>query len=230
MANQTHQNLRQVVGKIPRELNDILRQIQDSLRGLRGFDGEIELSNSISLTKISLGSALKMFSSTIGGALGISSDNGTLHISRGGYRNSTGAWIASDVVAVVLELTAAGTFNLYRNEGLVIGGQFTPLLVGAMLPPGLSPSSSVITITNNYAVVAGVTVILVDASSGPINVTLPPIASANGRSLYVKKIDSSANFVTVAGDADIDGDADFDLMAEDESIEVVADSSEWWII
>ena len=170
-----------------------------------------------------------MFSSSLGGSLGISSDKGTLHLARGGYRNSVGAWIATDVVAVVLELTAAGEFILYRNEELVIGGQFTPIPVGSLLPPGLTPSGSVITITNNYVVADGVTVILVDATAAPIGVTLPPIADSYGRALYVKKIDSSANIVNIVGDANIDSDPDFDLLVEDESVKVVADT-EWWII
>jgi hypothetical protein len=44
----------------------------------------------------------------------------------------------------------------------------------------------------------------------------------------IKKTDSSVNAVTVAGT--IDGDTNFDLELQDESITITANASGWWII
>jgi hypothetical protein len=212
-------------------LNDILRQLQNALRELKGFTDEIELFNSIALTKNDLGSGLKIFPTTTpGAAFGANEQTNTVHVARGAYQDRTGGWVATSPVASILEFDSDGNIKIYKDTDLGTGGYFIPTPVGTLLPPGLSPDGSIITITNNYVVEQGVTVILADASASSLNVTLPPAAGSEGRSLYVKKIDSSANVVTVSGDAGIDGDSDMDLIAEDESIEVVCDSSEWWII
>ena len=60
------------------------------------------------------------------------------------------------------------------------------------------------------------------------NVTLPTPTGRTGFIYRIKKIDSSVNAVTVVGT--IDEDSNFDLIAEDESITVTSDGTEWWII
>jgi len=71
-------------------------------------------------------------------------------------------------------------------------------------------------------------IILADATSAAFNVTLPTPTGRSGFIYTVKKIDSSANAVTVVGT--IDGDANFDLELEDESVTITSDGTEWWII
>lgn len=74
-------------------------------------------------------------------------------------------------------------------------------------------------------------VLLVDATDGAVTVLLPIAIDNQGRVITIKKIDSSANFVTVDGNgALLDSDPDFDLELEDEVIEVVGDGTAWWII
>ena len=65
-----------------------------------------------------------------------------------------------------------------------------------------------------YTVLATDEVILCDALAGPITVNMPALSSS-GRVITVKKIDASANFVTIDGDGaeTIDGDATPDLTA-----------------
>lgn len=74
-------------------------------------------------------------------------------------------------------------------------------------------------------------IVLVDASGGPVTVTLPsPEAAA---SVVVKKTDSSSNAVTIArpGSESIDGDAsDRTITAEDVSREVTSDGTDYFII
>lgn len=76
-------------------------------------------------------------------------------------------------------------------------------------------------------------VILCDAAGGDMVVTLPPAGTNLGRSYYIKKIDSSTNVVTASGNVIsevIDGDINFDLTSKDESIRVVCDGSNWFIL
>lgn len=72
------------------------------------------------------------------------------------------------------------------------------------LEPARKP---VVTVTAAYTATEGDMVIRVDATSAPVTVSLPPAASVKGLTLFVKKLDASANAVTVDADASetIDG-------------------------
>jgi len=70
----------------------------------------------------------------------------------------------------------------------------------------------------------------VDASGGPVTMTLPALGSSLNKKKKIKKIDSSANIVTVKGNGtdSIDGVANtYELGAQGESIEVLAVSTVW---
>lgn len=78
---------------------------------------------------------------------------------------------------------------------------------------------------------SGTEVILGDASGGAVTVNLP--ASSGNKAMFViKKTDSSANTVTVDGNAaeTIDGGATAVLTRQFESITLVCDGSNWHII
>lgn len=68
-----------------------------------------------------------------------------------------------------------------------------------------------------------------DASSGAITVTLPPASANSGRTLRIKKIDSSAKTVTIDGNGSetIDGGLTAVLTNEDESVDVASDGSNY---
>jgi hypothetical protein len=74
-------------------------------------------------------------------------------------------------------------------------------------------------------------VILADATSNNITITLPPVAEAEGMLLRVKKIDSSVNTVTVDGDGTetIDGATTNVLSAQYDQVTIYCDGVEWWI-
>lgn len=103
-----------------------------------------------------------------------------------------------------------------------------------LLVDSLSPS--IVKTAINYNATTADHTILVDASAGNRTVNLPALAAAysspNGLILYVKKIDSSGNTVTLdgSGGETIDGAATFDLLAEDESVTVQAYSDGWYIL
>jgi len=83
-------------------------------------------------------------------------------------------------------------------------------------------------VTTTYIASSRDEIILADATGGAFNVTLPAPTGRTGLIYRIKKIDSSVNAVTVVGT--IDEDSNFDLIAEDESITVTSDGTEWWII
>lgn len=75
-------------------------------------------------------------------------------------------------------------------------------------------------------------VILADATSGAITITLPDAESALDRVYYIKKTDVSANTVTIDGEnaETIDGAITETLTAQFETIQIVSDGTEWFII
>jgi hypothetical protein len=86
----------------------------------------------------------------------------------------------------------------------------------------------VVTVTSNYTASNG-DVVLADASAGAITVTLPTPTA--GAVINVKKIDSSANAVTIDGaGATIDGQASIQITTQYESYTLVSDGSNWYII
>jgi hypothetical protein len=103
------------------------------------------------------------------------------------------------------------------------------------MPPGSIPGLSV---TNVYGTTARNTnytansyaVILVDTSTGPVTVTLPPAASSRGKYYYIKKIDNSANPVRIESGELVDAESTHTLTLQYQYVMVVCDSTTWHII
>ena len=70
--------------------------------------------------------------------------------------------------------------------------------------------------------------ITVDATSGGHTVSLPTPSTCTGVTYVVKKIDTSANAVTVH--ATIDGTLNYSLAAQNNSVTVYSDGSNYWKI
>lgn len=98
--------------------------------------------------------------------------------------------------------------------------------------PGAAPSGgsiSVVTKTTTYAATDG-DCVLADATSAGFTITLPvPTAGAQ---VWVKKVDASANVVTVAPHAaeDVDGAASETLSQPYQSRVLVSDGTDWWVV
>lgn len=75
-------------------------------------------------------------------------------------------------------------------------------------------------------------IILACADTAAITVTLPDASNADGRLYNIKKIDSSASTITVdgAGSETIDENTTISLMAQNESVTIMSDSTNWWIL
>jgi len=88
---------------------------------------------------------------------------------------------------------------------------------------------TVATVTADHTAVTQ-SLVLVDASGGPVTVTLPGPTSATV--VTVKKIDSTANAVTIAtpGSETIDGDSDRTLTAQWVAREVASDGANYYVI
>jgi len=89
-------------------------------------------------------------------------------------------------------------------------------------------SPKVVTVTSDYNANYD-DIVLVDASSGAVTITLPP-PRANAI-VNVKKIDNSTNPVIVdGGGASIDGQSSIQMTVQYESYTFISDGINWWII
>jgi hypothetical protein len=86
--------------------------------------------------------------------------------------------------------------------------------------------------TANYTATLGDDVILCDATGGVFTITLPAAASSTGLCLKIKKTDSSANAITIDGNAaeTIDGATTASLSLRYQWIEIACDGSNWHIV
>ncbi len=73
---------------------------------------------------------------------------------------------------------------------------------------------------------------LCDASGGGFTVSLPMAGAYKGVRFYVKKIDATANAVTIDGNGSetIDGSATAVIVVPNLCLTVVSDGTEWWIV
>ena len=75
-------------------------------------------------------------------------------------------------------------------------------------------------------------IVLVDATGGAVTINLPTVVGITRRRYLVKKTDASANAVTVdsAGAETIDGATTQTLLTQYDSLEIVTNGTEWFII
>ena len=75
-------------------------------------------------------------------------------------------------------------------------------------------------------------IILADASSAAFTITMPAIKLADKSRYIVKKIDSSANAVTVApnGSETIDGELTMDIIFQYDAMQIVPHETNWSIV
>ena len=107
-----------------------------------------------------------------------------------------------------------------------------------VMPPGyisgilIQASYSTITKTDNYTASTR-TLILVDASSKGVVISLKAASTNTGRYYIIKKIDASSNSVVVKGNAStetIDGETSITMKIQYQYITVACDGFNWHII
>ena len=86
--------------------------------------------------------------------------------------------------------------------------------------------------TANYTLAIYDRGVFVDASGGAVTITLPTAASATDVEYFVKKIDSSANAVTIDGNGaeTIDDATTQVLSSQYDAITLYSDGTEWWVV
>jgi uncharacterized protein YqkB len=87
-------------------------------------------------------------------------------------------------------------------------------------------------ITSSRTLTAAESFAPVNAASGAISIYLLPAAETKGKRFTVKKIDSSTNGVTIdpSGSETIDDGTTATLNIQYESICIMSDGSEYWIV
>ncbi len=94
-----------------------------------------------------------------------------------------------------------------------------------------SIATALATKTAAYTLTATDSVILADATSAAFTLTLPSASGITGRQYTIKKVDSSANAVTIASVAGtIDGAATKALSAQWQAARVVSDGGNWFMV
>lgn len=114
---------------------------------------------------------------------------------------------------------------------LLMGGQLYTLQTGAWeATPGADREVVPVTAAHTVADVDHEVVVLADATSAAFDVTLPAVAS--GRTVTAKKVDSTANAVTVVvpGAETIDGAANHALATQHDTVTLVSDGADWYVV
>ena len=116
-----------------------------------------------------------------------------------------------------------GVGGIEPGDALVYSGS-------SLTPEGLN-HYRVASTAGDYTVSGNLDLLLVDATAGDVDVTLPAVAPGGTR-LHVKKIDASGNsvFLLGSGGALIDGDPQASTNVQYMTITVVSDGSAWWTI
>ncbi len=145
----------------------------------------------------------------------------------------------SDTSVIVILSAAAGVdnFEVGNNDALVVVGGNDRVGIGTDRPVStldLNGSMSAATVEKsaNYTLTRSDYFVNCDASGGSFTITLPAVIGNEGRVYHVKKKDSSGNTVTVDGNSSetIDGAITAVLTTQYESIKIINDGTEWWII
>lgn len=193
--------------RLGNDLERFLRKVKDSLAGLQ------------SLTAKTAGTAIKAAGGNIAGS------------------SQTPA--AQDHVHDIDELDGKGDLLTHDGStlvGLGVGSDGAILTADASESAGVKWGAfgtqpyPVTSQTGDYTVTDSDFLVLVDASSGNVTITLP--ASSSGRRYEIKKTDSSANKVIIDGDGSetIDGATTQELLLQYEALSVMGDGSGNWVI
>lgn len=95
---------------------------------------------------------------------------------------------------------------------------------------GISYNANVRTVISHYTVQPEDHTILVNATTAAVTITLPPVGAKAFRYLVIKKIDSSGNAVTVAGQSGalLDGASSVSLSAQYQTVILHANAVAWY--
>lgn len=173
-------------------------------------DADINTSAGIARSKIASGVASEVI---VNNGSGVLSSVAQLPISQGGTGQST----ANNALNALLpSQTSNGGKFLYTN-----GSTTSWLSTSGYLAVNTVSVNTALTISND--------IVLVNASSGALTITLP--SPTIGKIFYIKKIDSSLNFVQIATTSgSIDGTATQKLSYQYDSLTITNDGTNFYLI
>ncbi len=216
-----------------------------------------ELTPNNGTLDISANLALKNANSKVTGTTGLTLEEtgdtyGTMRLSLQNRSNVNGVILEQAGSFDLVDIVAKGLSNQrnirYENRGggyvgtpeFQLGSPADPSLVisdaGTLVRKGYfkvngSIATALASKTAAYTLTATDSVILADATSTTFTVTLPSAVGIVGRQYTIKKIDSSANAVTIASaSGTIDGATTKALSAQWQSARVVSDGANWFVV
>ncbi len=143
-------------------------------------------------------------------------------------------------VAIYDDSSGANGDLYYRDSSgnftrLGVGGNGQVLKVSGGVPAWGTDAGvtfATTTQTTNYTVGSSDTVVFANATSGNVTVTIPAASGLAGYRFYIKRVDGSANTVTVqrSGSDTIDGMTSFTLDQQYTAFAVVSNGSAWYIL
>jgi hypothetical protein len=126
---------------------------------------------------------------------------------------------------------------IFQNNALVITPVTNRVGVSTAAPTSSfhvsgSFATNIVTKTSNYTATEADSVILANASSGNLQITLPSAQGIAGRQYVVKKVDTSNRVTTIAttGNQTIDGTPTKTLSSPYQVLRVVSDGSNWLVL
>jgi hypothetical protein len=150
----------------------------------------------------------------------------------GFWTQANGAYAGDNLVTEAPEMwiNNAGNVGIGTGAGATAPWQptqaHTKLQVAGPIATAVTPVS-----TNTYSVLATDSVIVADASSTNVIISLPSPVGITGRKYTVKRIDGGVNTVVISGGGgNIDGVSSQALTNQWEFLHVVSDGSQWLIV
>jgi hypothetical protein len=144
-----------------------------------------------------------------------------------GNNSSNGLGLGTNTPNALLDVGGATKTNVDGTDDLIVADDVE---INGRLYVEESVSLPIQTQSGNYTLDDTDYTVLGNASGGNIIFTLPNATTRTGRIYKIKKIDTSANTVTVTGSQNIDGSANYVINSAYESIQVQSNGTEWFIL
>ena len=148
---------------------------------------------------------------------------------------ATEDWVNTQLDSYVTQTSLDTTLEDYATEDWVINtaldGYATESYVDNAVENIIEDVRGVVTTTSDLTVDDATNVVLTDADAANVTITLDTGNTPEGLVVYVKKIDTSANEVTITSSQDIDGSANDQIIdTENGVLRFVNDGAAWFIV